>query len=165
MEYLNPMGSALVGIIRSMEKQVEAAIRGKETWTYQFGSFPAYQGNNVVRDTVDVDNDLIKLSFHQSATDGYNLTIIVGFDAAEGEDVGGILLDVNTITGAVLLTHPCECMHPPYSDIMDVGSVINAMAVIDLCQRLDLERVAEEAAEQAKAEDRVRRRSHLQVVR
>lgn len=165
MDYLAPMAGALVGILRTMEERIEAAINKKETWTYQFGNFPEYHGNNTIRDSVDTDNDLIKLSFHPSATDGYNLTIIVGFDAAEGEEVGGILLDINTVSGACILTHPCECPHPPFSDLMDIGSVINAMAVFDLCSKLELEKVAEEVKKQAEEEERAQRRNRFHVVR
>ena len=165
MDYLAPMAGALVGILRTMEERIETAINKKETWTYQFGNFPSYQGNNTIRDTVDFENDLIKLSFHPSATDGYNLTIIVGFDAAEGEEVGGLFLDVNTVSGACMLNHPCECPHPPFSDLMDIGSVINAMAVFDLCSKLELEKVAEEAKQQAEEEDRAKRRDRFHVVR
>ena len=164
MDYLAPMAGALVGILRTMEERIETAINKKETWTYQFGNFPAYQGNNTIRDTVDFDNDLIKLSFHPSATDGFNLTIIVGFDAAEGEEVGGLILDINTVSGACLLTHPCECPHPPFSDLMDVGSVINAIAVFDLCMKLELEQAEELAKAQEAVEERNRRKSQFRVV-
>lgn len=164
MDFLAPMAGALVGILRAMEERIETALQEKETWTYQFGNFPVFQGNNTIRDSVDFDNDLIKLSFHPSATDGYNLTIIVGFDAAEGEEVGGILLDLNTITGACLLTHPCECPHPPYSDLMDMGSVIQALAVFDLCAKLEVEHAEEVKKAQEALEARAVRKSQLRLV-
>jgi hypothetical protein len=167
MDFLAPMAGALVGILRVMEPRIETAIQQKETWTYQFGNFPVYGGGNTIRDSVDADNDLIKLSFHPSATDGFNLTIIVGFDAVDGEEIeeaGGIVLDINTTTGACLLTHPCECPHPPYSDLMDVGSVIQALAVFDLCANLEREH-AEELDRAKKVDDeRQARRAQFRVV-
>lgn len=164
MDFLAPMAGALVGIIRAMSERIEVAISEKETWTYQFGSSPVFQGNNTIRDSLDFENDLIKLSFLPSATEGYNLTLIVGFEAAEGEEVGGLLLNLNTVSGDLLLTHPCECPHPPYSDIMDVGSVINAMAMFDLCTKLEIEKAAELAEAQAKINERAVRRSQFRVV-
>lgn len=164
MDFLAPMAGALVGIVRSMETRIEQAIAKQETWTYQFGNFPALQASNTIRDTVDFDNDLIKLSFLPSATEGYNLTIIVGFDAAEGEEVGGIVLNLNTVNGDLLLTHPCECPHPPFSDLMDIGSVINAMAVFDLCSKLEVEKAEELAKAQAAIDERAVRRSQFRVV-
>ncbi|MNE52245.1 hypothetical protein D3C80_1469090 [compost metagenome] len=150
-----------------MESRIETAIQQKETWTYQFGNFPVYSGGNTIRDSVDSDNDLIKLSFHPSATDGFNLTIIVGFDAVDGEEIeeaGGIVLDINTVTGGCLLTHPCECPHPPYSDLMDVGSVIQALAVFDLCAKLEVEHAEELKKTQEALEARALRKSYFRVV-
>jgi hypothetical protein len=167
MDFLAPMAGALVGILRVMESRIETAIQEKETWTYQFGNFPVYGGGNTIRDSVDADNDFIKLSFHPSATDGFNLTIIVGFDAADGEEVeevGGIVLDLNTITGDCLLTHPCECPHPPYSDLMDMGSVIQALAVFDLCGKLEVEHHAELKRAQEALEARNQRKAQFRVV-
>lgn len=164
MDFLTPIAGALVGILRTMDERIKVAIAEKETWTYQFGNFPALQNKCTVRDTMDTDNDLIKLSFCLSATEGFDLTIIVGFDAADGEEVGGIVLNVSTVSGACLLSHPCECPHPPYSDIMDIGSVINAMAVFDLCWKLEVEHAAELAKAQAAIDDRTIRRGRFTVV-
>lgn len=168
MDFLAPMAGALFGILRVMESRIETAIQEKETWTYQFGNFPVYSGGSTIRDSVDSDNDLIKLSFHPSATDGYNLTIIVGFDALDGEEIeeaGGIVLDINTVTGACVLTHPCECPHPPYSDLMDVGSVIQALAVFDLCAKLEVEHAEELDRAKKVLDDREARKAQLRVVR
>lgn len=169
MDYLAPMAGALAGIMRAMNHRIEKAILLKETWTYQFGGFPMYQGNNTIRDTVDTYNDLIKLSFHPSATEGFNLTVIAGFVSMEPdeepEDVGGVIVDVNTESGACRLTHPCECPHPPYDNIMDIGSIINAMAMLDLCSHLEAEKVEEEAKAQAALRERAERRGRLHVVR
>lgn len=166
---LAPMAGALIGIMSTMQSSIERCYETGDVWTYQYGMSPVATADGRVLDSIDTDNECISLGFSPSDEEGYTHSITVAFFLPEEPDTAdGLTIDVNIESGEILVTYPDLDDNEVYNDfncMMDIGSVITAMAVFGLYEdtlaKLSLELTEAKAVE----ETRKQRRSHLQVVR
>lgn len=166
---LAPMAGALIGIMNTMQSSIERCIHTGEFWTYQYGSSPVATEDGRVVDSIEVDNECISLGFSTSEEDGYTHSIIATFFLPdEPSTIDGLTIDVNLETGEILVTYPDSEDNEASNDfncMMDIGSIITAMAVFGLYEDKLHEHSVKVAEAKLAEEARMERRSRLQVVR
>ncbi|MNI81707.1 hypothetical protein D3C73_1383500 [compost metagenome] len=102
----------------------------------------------------------------QAQTDPlYPLRLNVTFLHGDGEYVDDTTVDVHLEEGRVLFDPElCNCHHPEYNRIMDLGTLIHVISQVDLCQKT--RHLMQEEIQQAtqEAQDKATRRARLSVI-
>jgi len=125
MGVLSVMEAATIAAVGALRVNVELAVTTGVTWTYNT-STPLFDEHGMcVGD--EYPDDLICLSFAHSQVAGCDYRLRVSFWDVEGE-ADFFFVDIGLDPPAIVIELSQDEPEPFFNEIMDLGSVINALA-------------------------------------